>query len=158
MRSISLTKGQIALVDDEDFEYLNKFRWQAQYCIDTDSFYAKRGDYSTGKNITVRMSRYIMNTPKNMLCDHVNHNTLDNRKENLRNVTKSQNMINRRKQVGTKTGITGIGVANKKYYAHIRFNGDRVFGKNHSNIEDAIKDRKRLEVVYFGDYAYKGEV
>lgn len=96
MKTIELTLGQVALVDDEDFEYLNSMKWRASWHNNTKSFYAARADRSTGKYKTVYMHRLIMQTPSGLECDHVFHNTLDNRKSQLRNVTRSENQRNKK--------------------------------------------------------------
>lgn len=90
MKQIKLTKGQFAIVDDEDFEYLNQFKW----CLN--------GNYAGGRTLGryIAMHRLIMNTPERMVVDHINGCRLDNRKENLRNCTQSQNSMNRRIEKG----------------------------------------------------------
>jgi len=88
MKKVKLTKGKCALVDDEDFEYLNQFKWHVNKS--GERYYAAR----TLKKI--KMHRIVMNTPIDMETDHINHNTLDNQKHNLRNVTKFENQRNRK--------------------------------------------------------------
>lgn len=102
MKEIQLTKGQITLVDNEDYDYLMQWSWVALF--QKDRYYAvARDKYSGKKQSQIRMHRVIMNTPDGMEVDHVFHNTLDNRKfieingelkQNLRNCTHEQNMMN----------------------------------------------------------------
>lgn len=83
MKLINLSKNRQAIVDDEDFEYLNKFKWLfAEYAV----------TYKEGK--IIRMHRLVNNTPDGFVTDHINRNKLDNRKENLRSVTTKQNNQN----------------------------------------------------------------
>jgi len=85
----------VALVDDEDFERVNQFYWQAGYEKTTHKYYAK--GHVNGK--PVLMHRYILSmTDPKVLVDHRFHDTLDNRKENLRVCTNSQNSANSKKQ------------------------------------------------------------
>jgi hypothetical protein len=102
MKEIILTKGFVTLVDDTDYDWLNQWKWCVTKC--NDYFYAMRNDHYSGKNHYVLMHRLIMNTPKDKECDHVFHNTLDNRrfievggelKPNLRNCTHAQNSMNK---------------------------------------------------------------
>jgi len=102
MKEIELTQGQVAIVDDEDFEYLSQWKWRASWHENNKSFYAARADRSTGKYKTIYMHRLIMQTESGLECDHIFHNTLDNRKSVLRNVTRSENQRNnRRANIGT---------------------------------------------------------
>jgi len=95
-KTIPLSQGYEATVDDEDFEYLNQFKWNVRIVYGTQ--YAKRNiTTAIGKKTTVNMHREIMKAPKNFMIDHVNGNGLDNRKENLRISTRSQNLMNSKK-------------------------------------------------------------
>jgi hypothetical protein len=103
-KEIKLTQGQVAIVDDEDYEYLNKVKWYAQWAVGTKSYYAMRR-----KGLTCElMHRAIMNNPSGLLVDHINHETLDNRKDNLRIVTSSQNSLNRKIMSTNKSSVTGV--------------------------------------------------
>lgn len=79
MKEIKLTQGKVALVDDEDFEYLNQWKWHAMKI--KNAYYAKRSVEINGKSKSILMHRIIMNTPDNLQIDHVFHNTFDNRIE-----------------------------------------------------------------------------
>lgn len=86
--------GKFAIVDDEDYEHLNQFKWHLN-----EFGYARTGTYKFNKhNGAILMHRFILNAPKNMDVDHINHNTLDNRKINLRLCTRSQNLHNSKKR------------------------------------------------------------
>lgn len=100
-KEIPLTQGQVALVDDEDYEWLNQRKWHANYDKSTNGFYAMTTLYlgwSDGKSITKHLSmhRLIMNASSGTDVDHINHNALDNRKINLRAVSRRQNSQNRK--------------------------------------------------------------
>jgi len=93
MKTISLTKGMVALVDDEDYARLSKYKWCA---VETGQrlFYAARGV----KNRLVYMHRDVMElaTGDNICVDHIDFNGLNNQKTNLRKTTKSYNFKHRR--------------------------------------------------------------
>jgi len=90
MRKIKLTQGKYALVDDEDFEYLNQWNWYAGE--NRSGFFAARGEFN-GKNMNkILMHRVIMNCEKGKVVDHIDHNTLNNQKSNLRNCTTAENI------------------------------------------------------------------
>jgi hypothetical protein len=78
---VPLGKGFFAIVDPEDFVWLNKYRWFARRS--KCRWYAQRKFVRDGKVCVVRMHRQIMNCPRDMQVHHHNGNTLDNRKSNL---------------------------------------------------------------------------
>lgn len=84
--------------------------WSAIYSEKTKSFYAKGSTtVSRGKRINCGIHRWIMGLPKGMVVDHINHDTLDNRIENLRVVTNSENMQNRKGATATsKSGVRNV--------------------------------------------------
>ena len=87
MKEIKLTQDKVALVDDEDYKWLNEFKW---YCA--AGYAARNSPKINGKqSINIFMHREINNTPKGMDTDHISHNRLDNRKVNLRTCTCSEN-------------------------------------------------------------------
>ena len=107
-RFIPLTRGQNAIVDASDFDWLSKRSWYAYWCPKTRSFIAGRVGRTTRgeKHSTINMAREILGLrPGNPLnADHKNHNTLDNRRENLRKCRVGQNTRNRRKHTLTSGG------------------------------------------------------
>lgn len=109
-REIPLTKGQVALVDAEDFEWLNQWKWSVRFDKSTGCFYAQRYAYSGGVKQNIIMARLILGLEKGDLrqADHVDTgNTLDNRRFNLRIATQSQNNANRRIGRNNTSGFKG---------------------------------------------------
>lgn len=102
-KEIKLTQGKIAIVDDEDFERINKIKWSA-------SKYNKNLFRAIGKikGKRVIMSRMIMNNPKGYLIDHIDRNALNNKKSNLRLCNHSQNAINSTKNKNNTSGFKGV--------------------------------------------------
>lgn len=118
MKYIPLTQGQVAIVDDEDFEWLNKWRWHAALDKRTKQFYAKRGR-------STRMHRVIMRCTAGEQGDHRNGNTLDNQRHNLRKCTQAQNKKNRRVRHDNRTGLKGVSPHYERWRARIGVNGGR---------------------------------
>lgn len=100
MKEIPLTRGQVALVDDDDYDYLVQYNWYVTKRGNT--FYAIRSlPRVDGKQTHIAIHREILNPPDSMQIDHINRDGLDNRKENLRLATNSQNHINIPKRRGS---------------------------------------------------------
>lgn len=152
MKKIPLTQNQFAIVDNHWFDYLNQWKWRALWNKCTRSFYAVRKE----NNKTILMHRVVSNTPEGMYCDHIHHNTLDCRESELRNVTPSQSVMNRKVQSNNALGIAGVRkIPNKeRYVASLYFMGKRVLNKSCSTLEDAIKERKKAKEEYHGEFSY----
>ena len=123
MKRIPLTKGQFAIVDDDMYEYINQFKWHAQWNKNLQGFYAARSTWENGKKGKISMSREILglNEGDKRQSDHKDHNTLDNRISNLRIVTSQQNTWNRKNPKGYCWDKT-----NQIYDARIGLNGKRI--------------------------------
>lgn len=93
-REIHLTNGMASLVDDEDFAELCRFRWYA-FTSHTGLLYAVRSGQS-GETSMVRLHRQLLGARPGQIVDHINRNTLDNRRVNLRIATLSENGQNRK--------------------------------------------------------------
>jgi hypothetical protein len=105
-RLIPLTRGQFAIVDDEDFEFLAQWKWHA--LKQPKTHYAARTVKIEGRKTTIWMHRLINGTPDGSLTDHINGDGLDNRRENLRSVTHQDNMINCARHVSGSSRFRGV--------------------------------------------------
>ena len=150
MKKIPLTKGKFAIVDNKDFKFLNQWKWYL-----SDSGYALRNQHikieiNKYSSKIIRMHRLINKTPKNLFTDHINQNKLDNRRINLRTVTKSQNGINRPKQANNSSGVKGVTCHNsgRGWTSEIMIRGKRVYLGYYNNLVSAITARKKAEQKY----------
>lgn len=102
---IPLTRGIVAVIDQCD-HHLIPGRWQVQDAKTAHTFYAKQTyENSEGRTVSQFMHRLITAAPPRIQVDHKNHNGLDNRRENLRVCTGSQNMANTGPRVGRFKGV-----------------------------------------------------
>lgn len=153
MKFIKLTQGKETIVDDVDFVILNKYKWYYHQGYATRS--KRVGSRKLNKSITIRLHREILPTTKEI--DHINGNTLDNRRCNLRICTRQQNNFNRINY--SKNKFKGVDRRNNKWRARITFNKKQIhIGYFDSETEacDAY-NKKALEL--FKDFAKlnKGE-
>ena len=103
MKRIALTKGKFALVDDEDFQRVMRHGWIANRSIQ-GRWYA----VAQIKQRRVYLQRFILGTPEGMDTDHINGDTFDNRKSNLRVCRHSQNCANGGKRGPSRSGFKGV--------------------------------------------------
>ncbi len=107
MKEIQLNHKKVALVDDEDYEYLNQWKWFAKKCKCT--WYPIRMLLlNNGKRKAFPMHKEIMSPPKGMETDHKDHNGLNCQKDNMRNCTRQQNTQNQRKQPNRSSKYKGV--------------------------------------------------
>ncbi len=110
VKRIPLSQGLFALVDDEDYEWLNQWKWTADVSRKSGLKYAIRVS-GQGKGLIrqrLSMHRVLMDAHAGTEVDHVNGDTLDNRRANLRLVTRAENLRNRKTFKNSKSGFKGV--------------------------------------------------
>lgn len=150
-KQIPLTQGKFALVDDDDFEYLNQWKWNATQSGST--FYARRQEGIIPFKKTIPMHRQIMNTPAGMEVDHINGNGLDNRRENLRNCTHAENKRNNKRYSNNSSGYIGVDRNKGKWRAYIQVNKKWIHLGYFSDPIDAAHAYDNAAEKYHGQYA-----
>jgi hypothetical protein len=126
-------------IDKEDLEKVKQYKWSL------------RKGYPTHINskLPKGLSQFIIGKKEGYDIDHINHDILDNRKQNLRHCTVSQNMMNKK--------VKGYcwHKDNKKWMAYIKINKKFINLGSFINKQDAINTRRKAEQKYFGEFAYK---
>jgi hypothetical protein len=145
MKEIPLTQGKVALVDDEDFEWLNQWRW-----------YCNVGGYAV-RNLPGRKSEYmhraVAKTSSGYETDHINHNRLDNQKSNLRICTGQQNHVNKLYKHIPNSGYRGVETRGRKYRAHISIDHKTISLGTFFDPEEAALAYDKAALKYFGEFA-----
>lgn len=148
-------KGEEILVDNEDLPKVIGYSWRY-----------KNGKVSTrywhdGKYRVLFISRLIMNLEHGDKrdVDHINHNRLDNRKDNLRICTRSQNIMNIGIRSNNTSGITGVSWSKTyhKWFIQIMINGKRKSAYRES-FDEAVALRNEWEERYYKEFRYKEEI
>lgn len=145
---IQLTQGKVALVDDADYEWLNQWNW----CVSHEG-YAKRVDENRK---TVYMHRLLSGATENLLTDHINRNTVDNRRCNLRVCTHSENRRNRGRTIINTTGYKGVSLKRNmnKWTARITVNYKEICLGSFSTPEEAARKYDEAALMYHGKFAF----
>jgi hypothetical protein len=158
MKEIKLTQNQIAFVDDEDYDFLLQWKWCSYFSPITKTYYAIRNSRINEKikRINIYMHREIMETNKILFCDHINHDTLNNQKYNLRNCIFINNMQNKKLYKNSTTLYKGV-IFDKetgKYRSRIGIDNRKIhIGRFSSAIDAAMAyDKKAIEL--YGEFAH----
>ena len=141
------------IIDIEDVDKIKNYKWHIKY-------ERNKEPYCRNNKIGV-IHRFLLNleTGDKRVVDHINHNPLDNRKDNLRICTNKENVCNSKIAKTNKSGVKGVywDVDRNKWSAQIRVdNKTKALGR-FTNMEDAIKVRKEAEELYQGEFKYNVE-
>jgi len=154
-KQLLLTQGQIAIVDDADYEWLNRWKWRA--CKSHHTWYAVRTtSRKNGKQTMILMHRLLLGLeagdPRE--TDHKDGNGLNNRKSNLRIASDSQNSQNRRPQKGTSI-YKGVywHRHNAKWHAHIKVEGRSIHLSSFDSEIEAARAYDAAARNHFGEFA-----
>lgn len=156
MKEIPLTRGFMAKCSDDDFYELAKYRWYA--AVSRKGVYARRGVYTESKQVKhISMAQTVLgDVPKGKQVDHINGDTLDNRRENLRLCTPKENSHNRAVR-STKKSCPYLGAYYRKDLGHwssyIRVDGEDIFLGFFDTPEDAGMARDAAAAKYHGEFA-----
>lgn len=151
MKEIQLTRDKVTIVDDEDYERINQFKWYAT--LGANTFYANRKDVAS-----MALHRFILDPLKlnPLQIDHINGDGLDNRRCNLRFATNQQNCMNVAPKHKIKSSIYKGVIKTRNNNFNIQFKLDY---KSYSlgRVQDEILAAKYYDAVaryYHGEYAW----
>lgn len=144
---ITTASGVLILADAADYDLLSKYSW----CI------SKTGYAVANINCkVVKMHRYILGLSEpTEIIDHINGNTLDNRKANLRRCTNTENSRNCKLSKNNTSGASGVNLikSSGRYRARIMVNRKEIRLGHFKTFEEAKKARREAEKKYFGEFA-----
>lgn len=148
---VPLTKGRFAIVDIGDLGKVVQHYWQAVLLPHTT--YAG----ATINKKRVLMHRFIMEPSDGLEVDHINRNGLDNRRENLRIATRSQNNGNTKIPSHNTSGVKGVSYDKDRnlWAAHIKTHGRKKFLGRFGTKEEAASAYDRAAAQHFGEFANK---
>jgi len=155
-RRIALTQGKYAIVDPDDYYKLNEYKWCALKV--GHKYYAVRsnGGRKGQKRKLYRMHREVVHIPKGLECDHINGDSLDNRKANLRAATRQQNCWNNSKRkpksLSKYKGVS-FSKRGRPWKAMLTVNGKWIYLGGFNSEIQAAKAYDKAAKRYFGEFA-----
>lgn len=159
---IPLTRGQVAIIDADDWHLIKDYKWYAQWSPSKRGYYAvstSSEKTKAGKNKTVWMHRIIMKATGKVVVDHIDGHGLNNTKENLRVVGHRENAINRKLMRNSTSMATGVSFdkESRKWKVHIRINKKQVTLGRFVDYDEAVAIRKAAEDEHYGEFARRTE-
>lgn len=156
-REIQLSQGKVALVDDDDFDRVNAFKWSAVKMQSAphrrEHWYAKRCINYDGKAINVYLHRFILGTPDPIHIDHEDGNGLNCTKSNMRYATQKQNVWNTRVSLTSSTGYKGVRESKNGFNVMIAIDGKRSLIGTFADLEQAARIYDAAAIHVQGEYA-----
>lgn len=160
MIKLTASSGETFIIDREDYDKIKDLKWTSYSSYRKSKKYLRSHTFKNGVNKTHLLHRIVTDAPKGMEVDHINGDTFDNRKANLRVCTHAENVRNSKPNNRNTSGYKGVRFykRNKKWGAAIRSNEKRLFLGLHSTKEDAARAYNLAAIKYFGDYAWLNKV
>lgn len=145
--------GKVALVDDEDYNFINQFKWYVTKRKYTH--YAMNDRMKNGKRNVMIMHRIIMKTPAGLITDHRDQNGLNNQKSNLRICTKAENAWNRKPHPNSSSKYLGVSFSSryKKWVAEININYTHIYLGRYKDEIQAAQAYNEAALKYHGEFA-----
>lgn len=143
-------------IDLDDYENCKNICWHTNHGKQTEDNYI----YGSKDKKQFPLHQFLLGKVEGLVVDHINHNTMDNRRKNLRMVTLSENAMNQRIKSNNTSGVKGVRwhKATQKWQVDITVNQKQIYLGVYENFDEAVKVRKQAEEKYFGEYSLENSL
>lgn len=149
MKEIVLSNGAVCKVDDDDYGKLSTYTWSCK-----SGRYAMRCERARGDRFkNVQMHREVIGAKPGEIVDHINGDTFDNRKANLRICSQSQNMQNSTRRRDNVSGYKGVHPNGRNWAAQIKVDGKQIYLGTFKTKEEAARVYNEAAAKHFGEFA-----
>lgn len=150
MREISLSKGCVSLVDDEDYGRVSAYTWSTSTTVQKRNY-----AHSLINGKFIKLHRFILDAVPSTFVDHINGDTLDNRRQNLRLCTKTENNRNCVRKRTSESGYKGVHLSKRdgRWAAKTCVNRVRKHIGYFKTVEDAARAYDAAAKAFHGDFA-----
>jgi len=147
-KEIKLSQGKVSIIDEEDFDKVSEYDWYATEIKFSGKYYARRTYRIDNKVHGQYLHSFILGNVKGLEIDHINGDTLDNRKCNLRHVTRQHNQWNHKKYRNNKSEFIGVHTDGRKWIVQIKNLGTTIYLGRFEDKEKAARayDKKAKEL------------
>lgn len=153
MKRIILTQGKEALVDDCDYDFLSQWDWHVYINGGGNKLYART--WKDSKNTDMhRLLAIRYGFPTELSVDHINGDSLDNQRSNLRPATLTENLLNRGPTCKNISGFKGVSPTRNKWRATINVDKKQIFLGSFDTPLKAAKAYNKAAEEHFGEFAW----
>lgn len=155
--AVGLTNNNMEFcIDLKDYEKCKDICWFENYDNHTNSYYI----YGTQNKQRFSIHQFILGKREGFVIDHIDHDTTNNRRSNLRVVTLSNNAMNQRIKSNNTSGVKGVRwhKATQKWQSGIGIKGKQIYLGVYETFDEAVKVRKEAEKKYFGEYSFENSI
>ncbi len=161
MKKIPLTQGKVAVVDDEDYDWLIEWKWSYADYPNCGAFRNQLKGES--EDISLKMHRAIWERhngpiPEDLLINFIDGNGLNNKKQNLRLATWSQSQWNQKPRTGCTSQYKGVAWQDTKWRSKIKLNGKQIHLGYFDDEKEAARTYNKAALTYFGEFAQLNEI
>ncbi len=157
---IELTQGKVAIIDEEDWFKIRGFNWHMNHERAGRMYAHAMFNWNRNKHQSFKLHRILLSVNTNQIIDHINRQTLDNRKSNLRICSRNQNQHNHGVSKKNKSGFIGVYYNKKdhKWFAQIRNNNKLIYIGYFTNPIEAARARDKKAIELHGEFAKLNEI